>query len=49
MFSPIFDLHSNNVLSNLLEALWYDEDTYGKVREAIYKRDLEKTQRTKKQ
>nr|WP_278428903.1 UPF0236 family protein [Caldanaerobacter subterraneus] len=44
-----YRLDPYHLQKNLLEALWYDEETYDKVREAIYQGDLEKTQRTKKQ
>ena len=41
-----YRLDPYHLQKNLLEALWYDEETYDKVREAIYQGDLEKTQRT---
>jgi len=41
-----YRLDPYHLQKNLLEALWYDEETYDKVREAIYQGELEKTQRT---
>ncbi|HGU6173310.1 TPA: ISLre2 family transposase [Escherichia coli] len=41
-----YRLDPYHLQKNLVEALWYDEETYDKVREAIYQGDIEKTRRT---
>lgn len=44
-----YRLDPYHISKHLIEALWYDEETFNKVREAIYQSDFEKTQETLKE
>ena len=44
-----YRLDPYHISKHLIEALWYDEETFNKVREAFYQSDFEKTQETLKE